>query len=309
MDFEGVTTGKFRGIRFIGPDRSATAEFPAGAGIGIRRTLLHERLVERARLLGVEMRWGARVSLLRPGAVLLDGDTLRCRWVVGADGQNSQLRNWAGLAESSENSRRIGLRQHFQLTPWSEFVEVYWADGCQIYVTPLGSNEIGIALLSHPRVAAFDSALEQCELLARRLHGARRSTVLKGAPTITRRLRSVCRGNVALIGDASGSVDAITGEGLGLAFQQALALADALAAGDLRRYQAAHRRIMARPRLMGRALLLMDRNPWLRRRALRAFARNPGLLQRMLSLHVGAATVSAGVSGAAHLGWELLKAS
>ena len=36
------------------------------------------------------------------------------------------------------------------------------------------------------------------------------------------------RGNVALIGDASGTVDAITGEGLCLAFSQAMVLAECL---------------------------------------------------------------------------------
>jgi len=41
------------------------------------------------------------------------------------------------------------------------------------------------------------------------------------------------RGNVALAGDASGSVDAITGEGLCLSFRHALALADALSKGKL----------------------------------------------------------------------------
>ena len=35
-----------------------------------------------------------------------------------------------------------------------------------------------------------------------------------GAVTRTRGLREVVRGNVAVLGDASGSVDAVTGEGL-----------------------------------------------------------------------------------------------
>ncbi len=41
------------------------------------------------------------------------------------------------------------------------------------------------------------------------------------------------RNNVALVGDASCTVDGVSGQGLSLAFQQALALGDALAAGDL----------------------------------------------------------------------------
>ncbi len=65
----------------------------------------------------------------------------------------------------------------------------------------------------------------------------------RGAVTRTRTLREVIRGNVAVLGDASGSVDAITGEGLLSAFRQAHALADAIAAGKPERYAAAHRQI------------------------------------------------------------------
>ena len=52
----------------------------------------------------------------------------------------------------------------------------------------------------------------------------------RGTPALTRRLERVHRDNVALVGDASGSVDAITGAGLCLAFQQAERLGEALAA-------------------------------------------------------------------------------
>ncbi len=39
--------------------------------------------------------------------------------------------------------------------------------------------------------------------------------------------------HLALVGDASGPRDAITGEGLALSFHQAVALVEAMAAGDL----------------------------------------------------------------------------
>jgi menaquinone-9 beta-reductase len=306
VDLDGSVCGGFRGIRFIGPDNSATAEFPAEPGIAIRRTLLHQRLVERTREAGVEMLWDTRVSGLRDGSVVVEGNAVRCEWVIGADGQNSQVRRWAGLSAAREPSCRIGLRQHFRVAPWSEFVEVYWGDEGQMYVTPVSANETGVALLSKERFASFDAALGNFDALARRLQGAERSSAVKGAATVTRRLKSVCRGRVALVGDASGSVDAITGDGLAISFHQAVALGEALDANDLRRYQAAHRQIAAVPQLMGRMLLLMDKSSWLRRRALRAFAGNPGLLRRLLSVHVGDASVSAGV---VHLGWELLKSS
>ncbi len=92
----------------------------------------------------------------------------------------------------------------------------------------------------------------------------------RGAVTVMRRLRRVYRGRTALIGDASGSVDAITGEGMGLAFRQALALADALVADNLDQYQAAHRRLARRPAFMAQLMLMLDRFPRLRPRVLRS---------------------------------------
>jgi flavin-dependent dehydrogenase len=109
----------------------------------------------------------------------------------------------------------------------------------------------------------------------------------RGAISQSARLSSVSRQRIALIGDASGTVDAVTGEGLALAFRQAVALADALAAGDLAQYESAHRRIASRARLMARLLLLMDRNDGLRRRAMTALAARPNTFGRLLAVHVG----------------------
>ena len=51
----------FRGIRFIGEGRVAEGAFPQGYGLGIRRTTLHQALVERAAEAGVQSLWGTRV--------------------------------------------------------------------------------------------------------------------------------------------------------------------------------------------------------------------------------------------------------
>jgi len=92
---------------------------------------------------------------------------------------------------------------------------------------------------------------------------------------------------VALIGDASGGVDAITGDGLCLGFCQAQALAEAVAGGKLSDYQTEHRRLGRRPAWMARLLLLLDARENLRRRALRAFAAEPQVFERLLAIHLG----------------------
>jgi len=114
-------------------------------------------------------------------------------------------------------------------------------------------------------------------------------------------------GPFALVGDASGSVDSLTGEGLGLAFRQANALAEALANDDLNRYEAAHRSINRPSEVMSQVLLAMEDRTWLRRRALDALAKEAHLFDRLLAAHVG--TLSSrtfGFGNIFRLGWRLL---
>jgi menaquinone-9 beta-reductase len=126
VSLEGCETGTFHGIKFVGPENSVAAEFPQGGGLGIRRVLLHQLLLEQAQTCGVEMLWGARVSAIREDGVLVNGKAITCRWIVGADGQNSRVRDWAGLSAGRGRTQRFGLRQHFRVRPWSEYVEIYW---------------------------------------------------------------------------------------------------------------------------------------------------------------------------------------
>ena len=111
---------------------------------------------------------------------------------------------------------------------------------------------------------------------------------------------------MALIGDASGGVDAITGEGLSLAFQQALALADALEADDLSLYQTAHERILRRPMSMVRLMLLLGRHPGLRSRVTRIFAAEPQLFDQFVAAHAGMASNRALAASTLALGWHML---
>lgn len=278
----------FRGIRFLGEGHAVAADFPSGDGIAMRRTYLHQAMVDRAQDVGVKLAWGTRVVGLTPDSVEFDDHTIRCQWVVGADGQNSRVRRWAGLEAMRGESVRYGFRRHYLRTPWTDFMEVYWSAGFQMYVTPVSESEICVALITRDRKMRMDQALALCPELDKRLAGAAPSTAERGAITASRTLRRVHRGNVVLIGDASGSVDAITGEGMSLSFHQAGALADALIGGDLGSYQAEHRRFARRPHMMANLMLSLDRFPALRRRVIPSLAAKPEIFANMLAMHVGA---------------------
>jgi len=303
---EAVT---FRGIRFCAGDGTKIVEaaFLGRSGLGVRRPHLHARLVQRAAEAGVSMLWGSRVTGFSEGEVCCQGRKIACRWLIGADGENSQVRKWMTERRPRYEQIRFGHREHFCVTPWSDFVEVYWTRHGQIVAAAVGPNQVCIAITSRARRVRPTDALLDVPALAARLAGAPVVTVARGARAALRRLPFVYQGNIALVGDASGSVDPITGEGLGLAFQQATALGAALAEGDLRRYQAEHNRIARLPRLMSRLVLTMDSHPEIQARALRALGADPQIFAKLLNTHVRAISPSKfGVTNALKLGWRVL---
>ncbi len=300
---------RFLGIRFNGGDREtcAAATFANGFGLGLRRTELHSQLVQRAADVGVELLWGARIALEQEGGLWCDGRPVRCRYVIGADGGGSPVRKWAGLEETRYERARFGVRQHFGVEPWSDFVEVYWAKDCQIVAAPIAHDEVCVAVTSRNPLLKFHDAVGQVPELASRLGGASATNKIRGARASLRRLKRVYRGAVALVGDASGSVDPLTGEGIGLGLRQAAALVEAIKRENLRSYQAAHERIGRMAHLTSRLMLFMDGHPRWRRRALRTFAAEPSLFARMLNAQVGELALSeCGLDLPVRLGWRLI---
>jgi flavin-dependent dehydrogenase len=277
----------FRGIRFLDEKLKAEASFAGQSfGLGVRRTELHRILAERAKDVGVVALWGKRIEALTASGVVVDGQTIRCRWIVGADGFHSTVRRWAGLVPVWTGTRRVGLRQHFRARPWTDFVEVYWRKNCQAYVTPVGKEEVCVALVGTGDFRVTDLP-EMFPALAGHLGSAQLIGQPRGAISMSTKLSSVVSGRIALVGDASGSVDAVTGEGLALAFRQASSLATALAAENLKSYNANHRRIGRIPRLFARSLLLLDGNEGLRRTAFRGLGAHPRFFSHLLDVHVG----------------------
>ena len=143
------------GIRYVAATQpagrcTAEARFRAGPGRGVRRTILHAALRQACADAGVTVEPVA-VRDVRPDAdrVLVDGDCFG--HVVAADGLHSPLRRMLGLEGPPSRLRRWGLRRHFAATPWTSFVEVHWSPRAEAYVTPVGSQEVGVAVLTGVR--------------------------------------------------------------------------------------------------------------------------------------------------------------
>ncbi len=282
----------------------------------MRRVKLHEHLVEQAVEAGVEFRWGTRVTQIDKEFVTTAKEKIGYRWLIGADGHNSMVRKWAGLETRTNQSiasriapgNRFGFCNHFRLEPWSDAVEVHWAQGCQVFITPLPGNEVGVAVISRDPQLRLERALPQFPELAEQLRGATPTTRESGDTTSLRIFPAIARGRVALIGDASGTVDAVTGHGLSLSFQQAVKLAEAIKSGDLGHYQHAHKQIAAVPVAMSRLMRLMSGNDWIRGKTIRAFLKTPALFSRMLAIHTESQPISSlGAAEIAGFGWNFLR--
>ncbi|MBD7980091.1 FAD-dependent monooxygenase [Oerskovia merdavium] len=118
--------------------------------------------------------------------------------------------------------RRFGLRRHFRVPAWTDLVEVHWGDRVEAYVTPVAPDVVGIAMLG-PTGTHFDEALAGFAELSERLRDAEPLGPVRGAGPLRQRSRRRSTGRVRLVGDASGYVDALTGEGLRVGLAQASA--------------------------------------------------------------------------------------
>ncbi len=277
----------FRGIRFVEATTTAEACFPGMKGIGVRRTVLHEKMVERAKECGVNLRWNSPVAGLSQDGAVVGGTLVQAKWIIGADGIRSRVRRWQGLDSNLRPKVRFAQRQRYRMKPWTDFVEIHWGRTMQAYVTPLGQDETCVVLISRDSRLRLKDGLREFPRLASSLSDAELSGAERGAVTAMCKLDRIYRGNLAVTGDACGSVDAITGEGLGLSFRQAVALADALEKGELENYQRAYRRLVRQPYRMARLLLLLDRYPVMRQRVLHILAKDPGVFGGLLALHTG----------------------
>jgi len=287
------------GIRYLDGGTTAEASFPGSPAWGVRRTALHSALERRARE-SADLRWGVRVTGLEERRLNTDAGTIEAEWIVGADGLHSRVRRWVGLERQADPQTRAlneperhGIRRHYALQPWTDRVEVYWADGAEAYVTPVAAGELGVAILWSGPAQRFGPLLERFPELRGRLTHHPPTTRDRGASALEQLPRRVATDRVALVGDAAGYVDAITGEGLAAAFHQADALGEALAAGNLRSYRRAHRRLSRFPVGLIRVLLFAERRPALRRRLVAALAADPELFQRLLAVHAGQTPLAA----------------
>src|SRR5258708_21568968 len=115
----------FRGIRFLDSASSVEASFSGTSGFGMRRTILHQKMVERAEECGVALLWNTAVTHLSSEGAVLGEKVVKPRWIVGADGIHSRVRRWIGLGSTKRPEKRFAQRRHFRVKPWTDCIECH----------------------------------------------------------------------------------------------------------------------------------------------------------------------------------------
>jgi flavin-dependent dehydrogenase len=274
---------EFRGIRYLDGSRQVDALFRAGPGLGVRRPVLSAALAARAEAVGVR-REPVSVRSVEQDAdgvrAVSDGGGLRARWLLAADGLHSPVRRALGLERRVRAGPRYGLRRHYRVGPWTDLVEVHWADGAEAYLTPVAPDVVGVAVLCAGG-APFESWLARFPALVERL--ADPVTPVRGAGPLRVAASRRVAGRVLLVGDAAGYVDALTGEGIAVGLKEARAAVAALAAGRPEQYEAAWRAVTRRYRLMTGGLLWAAGRPLLHRTIVPAAAALPPVFRGIVN--------------------------
>jgi flavin-dependent dehydrogenase len=247
---ERLGAHRVRGMRLYGHGRHATGWFrpvgrsavPFGAGLAVRRDLLdHELLRAAAACDGVELIEGtACAALQRDGGGAVRGALLaapggevwplHARWTIGADGIRSRVARELGALRPISWLDKLALTTRYRGVAALDTAEVHLFPRGYFAATAVDDGLFSLNLvLDRSAVrphrggwdAFFQQHLEAVPELAERLRGAHRVDRVRGAGPLGFRSCAQAFAGAALVGDACGYVDPITGEGIWFALRGA----------------------------------------------------------------------------------------
>ena len=287
------TSHEFLGIRYIEHGLIAEGHFPQGPGQGVRRLVLHEALMQRAKELGVRFQQRKLQNIhSEKDYIVADGQIFS--YALAADGLNSPIRRNLGLDLPPKRPKRLGMRRHYAQKPWSSFVEVYWSPQAEAYVTPVSDNQVGVAILYYKDIhlsqdisqSKYDQLLQLFPDLCEKLQGEP-SSILRGAGHFERRSKTKVHGRILLIGDAGGYLDPLTGEGIRLGLDTAEAAVECISHHQPQKYNRLWKIHTLKYWVLTDGLLFIRRFSILRKLIVPTMHRLPRIFSRIIGMLAG----------------------
>ena len=223
--------------RVISRKRTYEFEFPAAAR-GVSRLLLDDLLFRRAIAAGATSFAGWTAVELAPLTIERGGElrAISARLVIGAWGRWGRFDAQLGRAFVHDRSHRnFGFKRHYRASSPAESIDLYSFDAGYLGVSPIEDGLTNICGLVHAarltghkgRWESFVATIRKEEPRLEALYAAHEPAqdgFLSSDPVIFRARSPVERG-VLMIGDASGIVDPLTGNGMAMAIQSAVVAA------------------------------------------------------------------------------------
>lgn len=218
----------------------------------VENEALRAALLRALRNRAVIRREGVRVDAVDDNGLatlsLSDGGSITADLVIAADGRNSALRRMAGLSVSRHDFRQQALvTTIIHAEPHDGMALQRFQPVGAVASLPLATTSVGhrSQIVWSDRATAVEAAraLPNDALIAlidERLWHALDVTGLdapvQSYPLIAQRSEALCRGRIALIGDAARAIHPLAGQGFNLAVRDVAALAqtigDAVATGQ-----------------------------------------------------------------------------
>jgi menaquinone-9 beta-reductase len=253
-DLRGLGAREVRGMILHGHGRRASGRFtdvgsacaPFNYGWAVRREVFDKVLLDAARASGVELFEGVRATGLLRGergkvvglaARQLDGEALElhARWTIGADGLRSRVARALGVVQPVPWLDKLALTTRYADVDWGNSAEVHFFAGGYCACTAVENGLVSLnvvidrvlyASMGASRDAALTAGLARVPALAARLARGRRVDPVRGSGPLAGRTSRQTFDGAALVGDACGYVDPVTGEGVFFALKGAEMLAD-----------------------------------------------------------------------------------
>lgn len=237
--------GRLAAVKFLGIDgRSVTAPLPPGeeGEIAIKRSVLDQILLRRARSLGAEVREGETLLSLNRGEewrIATDQSEETARVLVAADGRNSTVARLCNLMPR-KGPDRVALQTHLPLPRnFGDRIVLQLLPEGYCGQAPVGDGLLNLCLVSRPR----DLAAIKC--WAERQFAIPADHAWRTIAPLARAALPASRSELYLVGDAARVVEPFTGEGIYYALRSGELAAKFIKAKDSRRYAVAHRRLYA----------------------------------------------------------------
>ena len=304
--FGAQATGHFRALPERGPHTAI--------GYGIRREVFDHALVQAAVAAGTQfLPRHECVDLVRAEDGRVLGAVLRApdgqpqphlaTWTIGADGVHSRVARWLGVQRRLDWLDQFALAAHFRNVPVRDTANVQLLKGGFFAATTVDEDLFSVNLVlprqrlrerTSPDWDAFVAdALVDAPELRERLAAGERLRPWRGTGPFAYATTTCTLPGVALVGDAAGYIDPMTGEGIYFALFGARALGDALAAAlhapaDTEAAMRGYRRTLASEldarKLASKLLQRAVRRPWLVRPFVRLLQRWPGAADLLVTL-------------------------